>query len=88
MLSLILSLLFSPATVADMGYCIDVSSPTCYAHAFWPSRDPTQSVGVDVYWLKNTNGEVCFVDRARYVKATIGFPTDCIWRTRHLDEND
>jgi len=70
-------------TVKDMGYCPDVSSPSCPVRAYWPrSYDGT---GTEAYWLQAVGSPVmvCFVTRKVYGEAVIGRPTSCWWRERH-----
>jgi len=80
-------LAFAPSNglsrVKDMGFCPDVSSPTCQVRDYWqPAVGNT--TGVETYWLLSTNQEVCFVTQQQYVDANIGQLFDCDWRrSRH-----
>ena|SRR2546427_633240 len=67
--------------VTDMGHCDDVASLSCSARDYWPtySGSPT---GVDAYWLRSSNQEVCFVTQQQYGEAKIGNMYDCQWRRR------
>ncbi len=80
-LALLLTLMF-PRTVRGMGYCPDVSSPTCAVRDYWPTSQRAEATGKEAYWLMSVDRQICFVDRSTYDRAIIGRETDCIWRYR------
>ena len=70
----------APGVVKDMGYCSDIASADCVVRAFWHNAE--QATGIEVYWLLNTNNQVCFVNSHVYTMAMAGYTTRCVWRER------
>lgn len=80
---LVPALIFTPGVVEDMGYCPDVSSPSCQVRYWWPRSLQTQSTGIDTYWLLSRNGQVCFVTPQQYTEAIFDRSFNCLWRNKN-----
>ncbi len=83
---LILSLLSGP-TITDIGYCSDVTAPSCPVRDFWPRFNRAQSAGTEAYYFVSgfyNNARVAFVPREVYVRFTVSMsaPDGLVWRPR------